>query len=381
MKKIRIVRGAALVAALVVAVMSGPVAQAQTQVATKWKLGPPITFGAPSAGATRFDGELYKPTNRVFFLGFRQSDSSTSGEVWYYDVVTATYVDTGVAMPTPVSNYQIAALKNAAGTLGFYIFGGRDSAGNIVTTVQAYFPATNTTATDAADPWPGTTPSACVSLPAMGVAKVGSSKAYVLGGVSFAANGCADDQSAQVWRYKATAAAGSRWKQMPSLLSAHGYITPAVLGTKIYAIGGDLNMGGSLFAQTDVESWVVGAVSWTAETALPEACDESQAFAFSSGALANTITLAGCGQWPADNADVNQYDTVAQTWSLSCHLNAARRNQAGVRLGSKMFVLGGYAPDGGTALTSTEFGKAGVCTTASSASHAPSGATGTATTS
>ena len=203
----------------------------------------------------------------------------------------------------------------------------------------------------------------------------------MLGGVSFAANGCADDQSAQVWRYKATAAAGSRWKQMPSLLSAHGYITPAVLGTKIYAIGGDLNMGGSLFAQTDVESWVVGAVSWTAETALPEACDESQAFAFSSGALANTITLAGCGQWPADNADVNQYDTVAQTWSLSCHLNAARRNQAGVRLGSKMFVLGGYAPDGGTALTSTEFGKAGVCTTASSASHAPSGATGTATTS
>jgi len=378
--KLRLVRGAALVAALVLAVVSGPAAQAQTQVATKWKLGPPITFGAPMAGATRFDGELYKPTNRVFFLGFRQSDNSTSGEVWYYDVATKTYVDTGVAMPVPVTNYQIAPLKDATGTLGFYIFGGRDTAGNIVTTTQAYFPATNTTAIDAADPWPGTTPSACVSLPGMGVATVGSSKAYVLGGISFSANGCTDDNSSEVWRFNAKKAPGSRWKKMPSLLSAHGYITPAVLGTKIYAIGGDFNTAGSLAPLTDVESWVVGAGSWTAETALPEACDESQAFAFSSGTLANTITLAGCGQFPAASADVNQYDTIAQTWSLSCHLNTARRNQAGVTLGSKMFVLGGYANDA-SVLASTEVGKAGVCTTASGASHAPSGASGTATTS
>src|SRR5712691_7741420 len=153
MKKMRMVRGAALVAALVVGVMSGPAAQAGTQVATKWKFGATITFGSPAAGATRFDGELYKPTNRVFFLGFRQSDNSTSGEVWYYDVATKVYVDTGVAMPTAISNYQIAALKDATGTLGFYTFGGRDSLGNIITTVQAYFPATNTTATYAADPW------------------------------------------------------------------------------------------------------------------------------------------------------------------------------------------------------------------------------------
>jgi len=378
--KSRIVRGAALVAALVVGVMSGPAAQAGTQVATKWKFGAPITFGSPAAGATRFDGELYKPLNRVYFLGFRQSDNSTSGEVWYYDVATATYVDAGVAMPVPVSNYQIAALKDNVGVLGFYIFGGRDSVGNIVTTVQAYLPATNTTTTDAADPWPGTTPSACVSLPGMGVATVGSSKAYLLGGISFSANGCADDNSSEVWRYNAKKAPGARWKKMPSLLSAHGYITPAVLGTKIYAIGGDFNTAGSLAAVTDVESWVVGAGSWTAETALPEACDESQAFAFSSGALANTITLAGCGQFPAASPDVNQYDTVTQTWSLSCHLNTARRNQAGVTLGSKMFVLGGYANDA-SVLASTEVGKAGVCTTASGAFHAPSGASGTATTS
>src|SRR4029079_5346616 len=120
-------------------------------------------------------------TKRVYFLGGRLADNSTSGEVWYYDVATKTYVDTGVAMPDPVSNYGIAALTDPTGD-GLYIFGGRDSLGAIISNVQVYYPATNTTATISSDPWPGTTPLGCVSLPAMGVAKVGNN-AYVLGGL------------------------------------------------------------------------------------------------------------------------------------------------------------------------------------------------------
>jgi hypothetical protein len=78
-------------------------------------------------------------------------------------------------MPVPVSNYQIAALTDSTGLgfyviggrddpgnivttgLGFYVIGGRDDPGNIVTTVQVYYPATNTTAVIGTDPWPGKT--------------------------------------------------------------------------------------------------------------------------------------------------------------------------------------------------------------------------------
>jgi hypothetical protein len=134
---------------------------------------------SPFAG-TRLDGQYDKADGRIYFLGYRLLDGSTNGEVWYYDVAAKTYTDTGVAMPVPISNYQIAALTDPNG-LGLYVFGGRDSNGNIVNTTQVYYPATNTTAVLDTDPWPGTTPLGCISLPAEGVATVGDN-AYVLVG-------------------------------------------------------------------------------------------------------------------------------------------------------------------------------------------------------
>jgi hypothetical protein len=86
----------------------------------------------------------------------------------------------------------------------------------------------------------------------MGVAVV-DNKAYVIGGASFLANGCADDNTSQTWIFDPSQPAGSRWSQGPDLNLARGYITPAVLGTKILAIGGDINNVGALEAQTIVE--------------------------------------------------------------------------------------------------------------------------------
>jgi hypothetical protein len=299
---------------------------------------------APFAG-TRFDGELYAATNRIYFLGFRATGGGTDGSVWYYDLASKTYTDTGVDMPVPISNYGIAALNDATG-LGFYVFGGRDANGGILTTVQAYYPATNTTAVFDSDPWPGKTPSGCVSLPAMGIAAVGN-KAVVLGGASFLANGCADENSAQTWMFDPMAPAGSRWTQGPDLNVARGYITPAVLGNTVYAVGGDLNIAGSLFAQPTVEASVGGGPWNDAGVAdLPEPCDESQAFGFTGGALVNSIVLAGCGQWPNAVPDVLLFDSAGNTWSIVGRLTDNRRNHAGSWLGasgnSAMYILGGY---------------------------------------
>jgi len=380
--KLRFVRGVALAATLAVAVTAGPAFARSSTVPVTFKEGKAFPFGGP--GATRFDGELYKTNNRIYFLGFRQQDNTTSGEVWYYDVALKKYKDTGVAMPVGVSNYQIAALTDASGKLGFYIFGGRDDSGAIVTTVQAYYPKSNTTKVFNKDAWPGTTPSACVSLPAMGVA-VFNNKAIVMGGVAFSANGCVDENSKQTWIFDATAANGSKWTAGKKLNMARGYITAAALGNKVYAIGGDVNNAGSLVSQSIVEASKKGTAAWddAGVKDLPETCDETQAFAFSSGSLANTITLAGCGQWdmaPSANTEVKQYDATTNKWSVAGALNEARRNHAGATVGKTMYIFGGYADDGLTALASSEIGKAGPLGGAR-ASHASSGASQRATTS
>jgi hypothetical protein len=311
-----------------------------------WTLGPTSPFFF-----TRFDGQTVGGT--VYFLGGRDQNSNTDGTIWKLDLATKVFSMTGATMTVPISNYQIAKLTVGTKTL-LCVFGGRDSAGNIITDVQCYDPATNTVVEDTQDPWPGTTPSNCVSLPAMGVAVV-ANKAYVFGGNSFASSGCLDDNSTQIWSYDPSAAAGSRWTQLANLSLARGYVTPLAVAPKgkILAIGGDQNIGGSLFAQTTVDIYDIATntVSTPASWQLPEACDESQAFIFSSSAV-----LAGCGQWPSALADTWIHGTSGN-WTAGNPLNVARRNQAGFTVGTKNIpvVLGGYASDGFTALNSSEY--------------------------
>ena len=326
---------------LVAATVALSAAPAFAAVFIFFRLGPASPFAA-----TRFDGELDAATKRVYFLGFRTTGDITDGSVWYYDIASQSYADTGIDMPAPISNYQIAALNDPNG-LGFYIFGGRDANAQIITTVQVYYPATNTTAVIDTDPWPGKTPSGCVSLPANGVAVVGNT-AVVMGGLSFVANGCLDEQSAETWIFDPMAPAGSRWSKGADLNMARGYITPAVLGDTVYAIGGDTNVGGSPTPQQTVEASDKGTGAWddAGVSDLPQVCDQSQAFGFTAGALANTVVLAGCGQWPNAVPDVLQFDSAGNAWSIVGTLNDNRRNHAGAWLGasgrSAMFILGGY---------------------------------------
>ena len=296
MKK-RYARGFGLAIAMGLVLSGGAALAGGTSpaVAVKWKAGKDF----PST-ATRFDGAVVN--GKVYFLGFRVDDTGTTdGSIWSYDIKSGKYTDTKVDMPTPISNYSIAVLKDKTGT-GLYTFGGRDANGKIIKTVQVYYPATNKAMVVKSDPWPGTTPSKCVSLPGTGVAVV-SNKAYVLGGQSYSTSipACTDDNSKQVWSFDPMAANGKKWKAQPSLTKARGYVTTAVVGgNTIYAIGGDVNDAATLTAQKTVESWKVGTKKWNDKGVanLPEACDESQAFAYDKGPLAGTITLAGCGQWP-----------------------------------------------------------------------------------
>jgi hypothetical protein len=344
--------------ALVLTQAVSPVAHSATPASLVWTPGTSFP-----AGATRWDGAVVD--GKVYFLGFRAADNSTDGSIWYYDIAAQTYTDTGIDMAVAISNYTVAVLKDDTG-VGLYTFGGRTAAGETSTTVQVFYPATGTTQVLASDPWPGTTTGGCTSLAATGVI-VAKKKAYVMGGTSFSTSipPCTDDSSDQVWRFDPKAAAGSRWTQMPSLTEARGYLAPAMIGKKIYAVGGDVNNAGTLVASQKVEAWKIGSKSWkdTAYADLPDgtACDETQAFGFKKGKLANTITLAGCGQWPAALPDVVQYDLTTDTWTVVGNLNEARRNHAGANIGTAkkpvLAVFGGYNSDGSVTLASSEFGK------------------------
>jgi hypothetical protein len=359
--------GLVVLATLVLATVPAMAAQRGPRtpdVTVTWTYGP----NSPFAG-TRFDGEYVASLNRVYFLGFRTTADATDGSVWYFDIATQTYVDTGVDMKAPVSNYQISALTDSAGNLGLYIFGGRDANAQIVTTVQVYYPAINQSKVIATDPWPGTTPSACISLPAMGVATI-KNHAIVLGGMSFTANGCIDDNSAETWIFNPKGAAGARWTPGPALTQARGYITPAVLGGKIYAIGGDVNGAGVLTAVRKVEAWQPPAGTWNdaGVADLPNVggfgCDESQAFPFTAGPAAGDIVLAYCGQWPNAVQNTLLYDTAANTWSQAGLVNDVRRNAAGalIPIGGKQtaYILGGYGgPSFIDPIVTSELGKTG----------------------
>jgi Kelch motif protein len=326
-------------------------------VSVTWSAGPT----SPFAG-TRFDGALVN--GRVYFLGFRTVGDATDGSVWYFDLATQTYVDTLVDMKAPISNYQIAVLRDPIGT-GLYIFGGRDANAQILNLTQVYYPATNTAKIVTTDPWPGTTPSGCISLPAMGVATA-ANHAYVMGGVAFVTNGCVlDENSAQTWVYDPMAPAGTRWTQGPDLNVARGYITPAVAHGRIYAIGGDVAAANPLLtAVRTVEAWTPPAGTWTnAPRDLPVTggCDESQAFLVE---LPFSIVLAGCGQWPNAIPDTLSYNIPANTWSPAGALSIVRRNHAGALLTiggrPRLYVLGGYAgPTFVDPLDSSELGAIG----------------------
>jgi hypothetical protein len=320
------------------------------------------------AVAVRSDTEFYN--GKMYMLGYRTDGAGTTdGSVWVYDAALNTWSDTGVDMPVPVSNYTIAKLTDGTG-VGLYIFGGRDSTGACTTTVQVYYPDTNTTATIATDAWAGTVNGATV-FPG-GVVAV-NNKAYAWGG--FCGGTTSPYTGSQTWIFDPAAAAGSRWTAGPTLPAPGAYQNGAALDGKIYSIGGDSYDGSVLIAYADVlmldpanlgAGWQTKAPILTPSSGAP-GCDESRAFGFdtaSSWSLAGKIVLAGCGQWdqtPTALPESFVYDGASNTWATFASLNQARRNHAGAFIvdsatSGRMWVGGGYVPDGtnvGTATTET----------------------------
>lgn len=306
---------------------------------------------------TRIDAEYSLETGHVYILGGRLSTGSTDGRVWEFNPVTGVYTDTGVDMPTPVSNYLIARLTDSNGYEVMVTFGSRPAAGGTTNVVQGYYPVSNTVVTFVSDTLPVST--------APGGVVVVDNLAYVFGGFDGVAT--IDD----TFIFDITAAPGSRWTTGPNLSQPRSYIAAAAIDGVIYAMGGDDFDGSDLIALTITEKLdTANPTSWddAGVAEMPIACDEAPGFGFDSNSgydLANTFVFAGCGQWSSEIAESMLYFVVSDTWDVSFpDLNEARRNHAGafvptgdgsVQGNPGMWLFGGRQESDATVLNVVEF--------------------------
>jgi len=281
---------------------------------------------------TRFDGQYYAPTGKVYFLGGRQTDGTTNGEIWSFDPVAGTFADEAIPMEIPISNYNISMLNDPTGpdTLALYVVGGRQGSGVVTPALQVYYPITGLAMSLTSDPFPGRC-NGQLYAPAHGQVAF-NNKIYVIGGFeNTGAPYCTDS----TFVYDPAQPAGSRWSRLTARLSlARGYVAPAVVDGKLYAIGGCTFDGTSLYAQNTVERYDPAnpGAGWVAMASLPDICGEVQAFGFDTGSpygLGGHIIVAGKGQWPNEYADCYDYDVASNTWTTFSFLIQARRDHAG----------------------------------------------------
>jgi hypothetical protein len=288
---------------------------------------------------TRFDGGYFLPNNKVYFMGGRLADGTTNGRVWAMNLPAFTYTDKGIDLVTPVSNYTMNLLEDATG-FGFYIFCGRNSVGTQVDSVQIYYPVTNTVVQlGPEDNYQGS--GTCTA----GLNVVYKNKVYIAGGLDSASS---PYNWGETWVFDPMAPIGSRWTAIHSapLTRPRGYMTSALVDTKIYAIGG--NYYDPTLAACGQELCMVNTVevldlsqpapSWNDAAAadLPELCSDGRAYGFDTTSQFKDIDgtrlggkiISTCGGWSIENERVYVYDTQRNTWNAFPSLNRTRRNQA-----------------------------------------------------
>ncbi len=288
-----------------------------------WIFGP-----VPDFQYSRFDGEYYPPTGKVYFLGGRIQNGGTAGRIWSYDPMACTFTDEQVDMEFPVSDFNVGLLNDPAGpdSLALYVVGGLASGGTYSSATQVYYPISGLAMALASDPWPGRIGSK-VSRPGRGIA-VSNNRLYVFGGLN--TNPPAPYASDSTYVYDPSLPAGSRWSTLAARLSlARGDITPAVVDGKVYALGG-LTYDGSLVHPVNRMERFDPAdpgAGWVRLTDLPDSLSDAQAFGFDSGSpygWGNHIIVAGF----RDSQNCRDFDIAANRWSSFPPVNLNRNGPA-----------------------------------------------------
>ncbi len=298
-----------------------------------WETGPQSSFAY-----SRFDGEYFPRTAKVYFLGGRIGYLTTLGDIYSYTPLTGEYADVGVDMPLAVSNYDVCLLRDDHDTLngdtfGLYIVGGRyDAAPNYIDSVQVYYPTSNTAEILHTDAFPGR---AGGEVTVAHSAIVRDNILYAMGGFSQVSHAT----SPQTWSFDPLATAGTRWSQLADMPLARAYSILAIVDSFLYACGGDTVVpgytGDSLVPQAQCQriNFNDTAAGWSLVADMPVGNSQARAFGFDSdkpGDFAGNIIIAGRGVWPYESTNCYIYFTASDSWDSFPRLAQARRNHAGV---------------------------------------------------
>lgn len=296
-----------------------------------WVNGPQSTFGY-----TRFDGEYFPGTAKVYFLGGRIGNATTMPDIYSYTPATGAYADVGVNMYKAVSNYDVCLLRDDhdlpnGDTWGLYIVGGRyDASPNYWDTLQVYYPVSNTAIVYPSDPYPGRC-GGQITVAQSSI--VYDNHIYSMGGFSQTSS----VTSNEVWCFDPLGTAGSRWTRLADLPLARAYPILGIVDTFLYACGGDTwnSSAQTLTAKANVFALNLAdtAAGWYTVASMPGINGESRAFGFDSdfpGSFGGKLVVAGRGTWSTESAHCYIYEVEDDSWEMFPSLAQRRRNHAGV---------------------------------------------------
>jgi len=303
-------------------------------VFAQWTLGP---TSEPMFRFWRFDGEYYPPTSKVYFLGGRLPDGTTSGEIYSFNPDSGTFADEMLAMETPISNYKVNLLNDPTGpdSLALYTVGGRNAGGTMIAALQVFYPISGLAMSLTSDPFPGRI-GGQMFIPAMGNAVV-NNKLYVFGGYETVA---APYNTDSTWVYDPALPAGTRWSNITTarLSERKGYVTAAVVDGKIYGIGGNWTPNGAvpLYNSMRLERFDPAnpGAGWVRLADAPDSIAESQAFGFNTnspyGHGGHIIVVPHCFWGDPIYPECYDYNTATNTWTtFPSNINVPRRDHAG----------------------------------------------------
>ena len=294
--------------------------------------------------------QFFPPNGHLYLMGGRFDD--TAGDdfmnIRFYDPASDSWTSASATFEDNQVNNMVGGVLDFGGISYIVVVGGSAAGATISTSaVRQYDPIADTFIPLSSDPWIGNMDG--MTLP--GGAAVYNNKLYVFGGFDIGFG-----MLNSIYRFDPSAAEGTRWTQMVSVLPMPiGYIPTATSNGLIYLLGGSTFDVVTGTLQDSTESSVFSPDTDTIQpiSPIPRATAETRAVTQTDGKV---WVLGGGRVAPNPSNEVDIYDPTTDTWTTGPAFTNPRRNLAADidPATGDIWTIGGYDSDGLTPLAFNE---------------------------